>query len=191
MENLLTSKDVLIVLHALECLYNMTQSIHDLIPPSRLVPILVNFLTIDISHFGVQAFDNPVVNTYAASLVTNTNLANQQKQQAQLIQPHHSKIIQANIINGKAVIKPIVPTTVPAKATSQVNTSLLHQTLQQQHALNVSANGSPASGLIKINTTAMPVPSSTAPSTSVKTNEDEGAKSTLSNWYFNFLFVIN
>lgn len=128
----------------------------------QLVPILVNFLTLDMSHFGAHAIDTPVATTAVALPSTPSGqlvIAQQQQQQQQ------PKVVQASVINGKAVIKTVASPAAPSPAAKPANTasSLLHQTLQQQHALNVSTNQSPASsasspgsGLIKINTTGMP-----------------------------------
>jgi hypothetical protein len=163
MVHLLTSQDLLIVLHALECLYTMTLCTKELTASNieQLVPILVNFLTLDMSHFGAQAIDTPVATTAVALPSTPSApilIAPQQSQQ----QP---KVVQASVINGKAVIKTVASPAAPSPAAKPANTasSLLHQTLQQQHALNVSTNqspvssaSSPGSGLIKINTTGMP-----------------------------------
>lgn len=166
MVHLLTSKDLLIVLHALECLYTMTLCTKELTASNieQLVPILVNFLTLDMSHFGAQAIDTPVATTAVALPSTPSGqlvIAQQQSQQQQ----QQPKVVQASVINGKAVIKTVASPAASSPAAKPANTasSLLHQTLQQQHALNVSTNqspvssaSSPGSGLIKINTTGMP-----------------------------------
>jgi hypothetical protein len=65
LEELLAVQDVLILLHALECLYQLSQNskyICNLMVNypqegrvSKMVPILVNFLTVDMTHFGMQA----------------------------------------------------------------------------------------------------------------------------------------
>lgn len=124
----------------------------------HLVPILVNFLTVDITHFGAQYVDNPVVSTYAANVLASAAAAAQPHQQPQPQTPSASpKVVQAAVINGKTIIKTTVgPSPTPAAKTSTASvpasaTSLLQQTLQQQHALNV-ATSSPT-GLIKVNTT--------------------------------------
>jgi hypothetical protein len=66
LEELLSIQDVLILLHALECLYQLSQNSKYICGimvdypasaqgrVSKMVPILVNFLTVDMTHFGMQ-----------------------------------------------------------------------------------------------------------------------------------------
>lgn len=127
----------------------------------ELVPILVNFLTLDICHFGAQAVDNAVVSNYATN-ICNTAISNHhyQQQQQQLQNQQQGKVVvQASVINGKCVVggikstpSPLVVsapssnvTTSKSVATATAANSLLHQTLQHQHALSSS------SSLVKIN----------------------------------------
>ena len=92
LEHLLSLQNIFVLLHSLECLYNMTQfngQICDMIVSYKsrngadeddelsksnccIVAILVNLLSIDMSHFGVAA------NFVAPDITLSTNLASNQ-----------------------------------------------------------------------------------------------------------------
>lgn len=189
-EELLTIQDVLVLLHSLECLYSLTQhnqiicnkfvarSTSPTSPHNRLISILVNFLTLDMSHFGVQqqqqqpqcqisaypAMDNGVplyvASTNAPRIVQTIVNTNKQT----VIKQPNSPVISINA--SKPTVNSLSPTQVSSSSSStnlaastisassttttvvnsnKINSSLLHQTLQNQHILN-------SNSLIKINT---------------------------------------
>lgn len=152
LEQLLTVQDVFLLINTLECLYHMSQfneAICNLIvsytpglnASPKLVSMLVNFLTVDMTHFGLPS-DTKAARTASQNMKiykvcnsnnivtpnqTNHHIPNGLPQQQQSIVINNN----ANLNNNNNSPNNKVP--------NQNNlTSLLQQTLNNQHQLNTT-----------------------------------------------------
>ena len=143
LEELLSYQDVFILMHSLECLYHMSQfsePISDLIvksSSSKIIQMLMNFLTVDMSHFGVpqnqsekKVSNGPMkifkVMSNSAPLTSNTNIV------AQPQTPQTNSVVNScasSTQNSPVVVK-----------VNNNSASLLQQTLNNQHNLNTAQN---------------------------------------------------
>ncbi|CAF0976366.1 unnamed protein product [Brachionus calyciflorus] len=166
LDEILPVQDVLILLHSLEFMYNITQFnqfICNLIFDScssmnetgeqlqcKLIQVLINFLSIDMSHFGV----------------TNNDASNQIKMYK--IVPSNGQIVAiapSTQTPANSVSQSNLNSSAPIAQNAQKNNSLLQQTLNNQHQTTTKPQS--VNAQIKI-------PSST--------NNDQHAKNILSNW---------
>jgi hypothetical protein len=129
LEELLSVQDVLILLHALECLYQLSQNskyicnlmvnypLEDRV--SKMVPILVNFLTVDMTHFGMQAQAAPLP----------TVVIPQQQQQAPMVVTapqvvNQNQPMSAIVSNIPRTMPTVVATAAPVAAGGVTSTSV-------------------------------------------------------------------
>ena len=107
-EELLSVQDVLVLVHALECLYQLSQNSQLMcnLIAVKMVPSLVNFLTVDMCHFGLP---NPPPTTV---MTTPNSTANQSVITATVIP-------NPNILNGQVITA--LPRTVNSVANSSTN----------------------------------------------------------------------
>lgn len=131
-EHLLSIRDVLILMHSLECLYSMTlysEAISNMVvnynsSSSKIVSILVNFLTVDMSHFGVEIDNNnPSGGKSTASQTGPVNIY-------KVIPQNYVHIPNQNNPSNQVIHQssPHISSNKPA--------SLLQQTLSNQHTQN-------------------------------------------------------
>lgn len=200
-EQLLTMQDVFILVHSLECLYHMSQfneaichlvvsySGSGLMP--RIVSMLVKFLTVDMTHFGLQSDDkqnnksSQNMKLYKVGLI-NGKISNHQTP---------SSININNNSNNNIPLQTIVSSSNNVNNNSQNinqrqqfnhnnnnssnnsnNFSLLQQTLNNQHQLNSTSNinsnsnsGNTVSALLNNNNAK--ISSSSSPSPNLQTQQ--------------------
>jgi hypothetical protein len=173
LEELLSTQDVLILLHSLECLYNLSQfsqTICNLIANypqedrfSRMIPILVNFLTLDMSNFGVQTTPQPTTAQNVSATPVIIQQQQQQQQQQQILVANNPqqtavpvflpgqqvaqqpikmfKIIQPN--GQQAIIAAAAPSStnqIPQQVVTSITSNLNKATALVQQSLNPGNN---------------------------------------------------
>ena len=153
LEQLLSVQDVFILLNSLECLYHMSQ-FNEVIcnlcvsytsgaqSMPKIVQMLVNFLTVDMTHFGL--FNNDTSNS-TKKTSQNMKIYKICSANAPINQSSNTSITN-NIPNGQQAV--VINQANSSNSTNnKVNnqnstnlTSLLHQTLNNQHNLNTNTN---------------------------------------------------
>lgn len=169
-ECLISVQDIFILLHSLECLYSMTQfseNACDMIvgydSSPRIVNILIQLLTIDMTHFGISTLSDPKIKYVTQNNATSLKVY---------------KVIPTNSIMAQTV-QPVLgnnPSTLTSTKNA-TNVSLLHQTLNNQH---VSSNV----GVTKLNTNLQQTNNLNISNgnKTLPSNQDQIAKNVLCNW---------
>lgn len=194
LEHLLSLQDIFVLLHSLECLYNMSQfngNICDMIvsfqaetdSAPKLVSMLVNLLTIDMTHFG------KVANKPDISLAPGQK-AQQNNQQ---VYGQNVPIKMYKVVPGNGIVatpnNPIAQQQqLQQQSTIQTgqsngtpkhlgSTTLLQQTLNNQHVTTAASSSVSASKINSQVTNQM-----NASLNKPVTNQEQQAKSILCNW---------
>ena len=204
LEELLSVQDVLVILQTLECLYNLSQNsavmanlmIENSNKSSKIVPILVNFLTVDMTHFGMQPTPTTSAPIVAQAIPVATSVQTAQPVIARAVNatsslvnsPQQQQPIKMYKIVPSNGVPTLITTTTPTvsipSSTSPVSSSiqmaaasinkaagsLLQQTLNSQQIQQVSLsspNSNPSVVMPKINFNQLTNPLST---TALSTN---------------------
>lgn len=183
LEHLLSLQDLFVLLHSLECLYNMSQysenicnmivsyqSVANSFP--RLVPMLVNLLTIDMTHFGMSINSSDISKKQSNGQVNNQPVPMKMYK----VIPTNT-IIAANNTANSQTQNPQNSMTANAAQTGKTSASqtLLQQTLHNQHLTN-NVNSTKMTSNIQ-NHINSPNANNKIPS-----NQEQIAKNVLCNW---------
>jgi hypothetical protein len=158
LEQLLTAQDVFILMHTLECLYSMSQfneTLCNLIVSNyantmakpRIVSMLVNFLTVDTTHFGMQSNqsfnDKKHIQNLKIYKVSNGIISTNNSNQNTSINNNNNNNHIPNGYNQNQ--QPVNKINSNNITINNNNNSLLQQTLNNQHHLNTNGNNTVSS----------------------------------------------
>ena len=193
LEQLMSIQDVLILMHCLECFYSMTlfsESLCNLIVQHsiesevsslnfnfspKIVHILVNFLTVDVSHFGVQLPPQPSNKNVSSNATIPIKVCKIMPTTSNLVIQSSSNVTQAT---NTALVSGISPQ--PVNIATNKTASLLQQTLHNQHSNNTSTN--PNSVSSTQSTQKVSTSNQQFNNTSKQNTHEQNAKNILCNW---------